>query len=443
MPRAAPGGPHTIPEQPSAPARVALSAAIVLVIVEAISLVRRGAAGVSDISVFYRTCELLRSGVRAIYPRADTGTGWPISMPPLGFAMFQPFSWFGPLGSSVGWAAFNLALLAISVVILRRVLQRTGDARYERAWPWAAVLLLVLAAASVQVGQFSVLFVTCWLLFMDWFGRDRRVPSAWWLALPAAIKIYPLGLIAVPLSMDLQRGITAPAVTIRAAARYVGWTVVAIVVLWIVVPGIPYGRDTLALNVSWWRGVILNNAQMDYLQSLRAITNQSLDTVLLRYLSYDPAFHDYYAWIPHLSFAKATVLRLANVARLIIIAASAIAVWRGAQRGGAELVPVTALWVATLYNVVPETKARYAVYTFIAFLPWLARAVDPVRSRAQRAVTIGVIVGAAICALVFLPEVAQAWGVGFAGPIVLWIGNVRLVQRGATQLKFDASSMLP
>ena len=42
-----------------------------------------------------------------------------------------------------------------------------------------------------------------------------------------------------------------------------------------------------------------------------------------------------------------------------------------------------------------------------------------------------------------LPEVAQAWGVGFAGPIVLWIGNVRLVQRGATQLKFDASSMLP
>lgn len=427
MPRAAPGVPPTIPEQTSQTARVAVSAAIVLVVVEAISLVRRGAAGTSDISVFYRTCELLRSGVRAIYPRADAGTGWPISMPPLGFAIFQPFSWFGPLGSSVGWAAFNLALLATSVVTVRRVLQRTGDARYEAAWPWAAVLLLVLAAASVQVGQFSVLFVTCWLLFMDWFGRDRRASAAFWLALPAAIKIYPLGLVAAPLSMDLQRGIAAPSATVRAAARYVAWTALAIVLLWIVVPAIPYGRDTLMLNVSWWRGVILNNAQMQYLQSLRAITNQSLDTVLLRYLSYDPAFHDHFTHIPHLAFAKATVLRLANVARLIVIATSALAVWRGAQRGGLELVTVTALWVATLYNVVPETKARYAVYTFIAFLPWLARAVDPARSRTQRAVTIGAIAGAAICALVFLPDTAQAWGVGFAGPIVLWVGNVRFV----------------
>lgn len=393
-------------------------------------MVRRGVAGVSDISVFYRTCELLRAGVRAIYPRLDAGTGWPISMPPLGFAIFQPFAWFGPLGSSVAWAAFNLLLLAVSIVTLRRVLQRTGDPRYERAWPWAAVLLLVLAAASVQVGQFSVLFVTCWLLFMDWFGRGRRAGSAWWLALPAAIKIYPAAIAAAPVSMYLQRAAEARSAAVRDAARYAIWTGIAVVLLWVVVPAIPYGGDTFALNVSWWRGVILNNAQMDYLQSLRAITNQSLDTVMLRFLSYDPGFHDRFPLIPHLALGKVTVLRLAHVARLIIVATSAAAVWRGARAGGAGLVPVTALWVATLYNVVPETKARYAVYTFIAFLPWLARALDPARSRGQRAATVAVIVAAALCALVFLPDVAQAWGVGFVGPFVLWIGNVRVAARG-------------
>ena len=429
LPASRPGGDGARDVDHRAPSLVSLAAvgaAAGLMAIEAVSLVRRGAAGASDIGVFYRTCALLRDGVRAIYPRPDAVTGWPISMPPLGFAIFQPFSAFGPWGSSVAWAVFNLGLLALSTVLVRRVLERTGDARYVRAWPWAVVLLLILAAGSVQVGQFSVLFATCWLLFMDAFGSGRPMLAAIWLALPAAIKIYPVGLVAAPLSIFLVQSGRERAMFVRRSVQYVLWVALAIVVLWFPIPGIAYGRDTFGLNVLWWRGVILNNAQMDYLQSLRAITNQSLDTVLLRFLSYDPAFHDRFTSIPHLALAKATVLHLAHVARLAIVLVSVMAVWRGS---GADLMMLMALWVATLYNVVPETKARYAVYTFIAFLPWLALVFDAARSRAQRVGAALVVVSAAACALVFLPDSAQAWGVGFLGPFVLWAGNAIFVAR--------------
>jgi len=291
-------------------------------------------------------------------------------------------------------------------------------------------LLLILSAGSIQVGQFSVLFVACWLLFLDAFGRSRNPASALWLAIPAAIKIYPVGLLAIPLSMYLQSGARRSARFINVTARTLTWAVAGILLMWFAVPALAYGRDTFTLNVAWWHGVILNNAQMDYLQDLRAITNQSLDTVLLRYLSYDPPFHDQYSLIPHLALAKATILRGADLLRVVIIAVSLAAVWKRAKVGiasGAALVEVAALWTAVLYNVLPETKSRYAVYTFIAFLPWVARAADPAMLFARRMWFAGVVVASAICALVLMPDVLQAWGVGFMGPFVLWVGNVRFV----------------
>jgi len=411
-------------------ARILLAGASILVLVEALSLVERGADGLSDIGIFYRTCTLLREGERAIYPRADAVTGWPISMPPVGWAIFQPFSRLTPWGSSAAWALFNLALLAAALILQRRVLLRTGDSRYVRAWPWSAALLLILSAGSIQVGQFSVLFVTCWLLFLDAFGRSRTPASALWLAIPAAIKIYPVGLLAIPLSMSLESATRRPAAFIGVTARTLAWAAAGVLLMWFAVPALAYGRDTIPLNMAWWHGVILNNAQMDYLQDLRAITNQSLDTVLLRYASYDPAFHDQYAWLPHLAFSKATVLRGADLVRVVIIGISLAAVWKRAKTGAMSavmLIDVAALWVAVLYNVVPETKSRYAVYTFIAFLPWIARAADPSMPFNRRAWFGGVVVASTICALVLLPDVLQAWGVGFIGPFVLWAGNVRFV----------------
>ena len=411
-------------------ARITLAAAAILVVVEALSLIERGADGLSDIGIFYRTCTLLREGERAIYPRADAVTGWPISMPPAGWAIFQPFSRLTPWGSSAAWALFNLALLGVALFLQKRILLRTGDPRYMRAWPWTAGVLLILSAGSIQVGQFSVLFVTCWLLFLDAFGRSRNPAAALWLAIPAAIKIYPVGLLAIPFSMYLAPDTGRPATFVGITTRTFAWAIAGILLMWFAVPALAYGRATFTLNVAWWHGVILNNAQMDYLQDLRAITNQSLDTVLLRYASYDPAFHDQYALIPHLAFAKGTVLRGADVLRVVIIGISLVAVWGRAKTSlmsGPALIEVAALWTAVLYNVVPETKSRYAVYTFIAFLPWVARALDPAIPFSRRAWFGGVVVASTICALVLLPDELQAWGIGFIGPFVLWIGNVRFV----------------
>lgn len=194
-------------------------------------------------------------------------------MPPVGYAIFQPFALLSPTAAGVAWAAFNLALLAIAVAVLRRVVRCVGTPRLELAFPWAVALLLVLAAGSVPVGQFSVLFVTYWILFMDAFVDDRYEWSAVWLAIPAAIKLYPIVLLALPLSMMR---------TWTAAARYASFFLAGLVVLSLVVPAVAYGSETWALNVSWWKHVVFNDAHFAYQRSLRAITNQSLDTVLLR-----------------------------------------------------------------------------------------------------------------------------------------------------------------
>lgn len=400
----------------------ALAGALLLTFVQAYNLVSRGGRGLSDVSVFYRTNLLLQDGVGpAIYPRQDAGTGWPISMPPIGFAIYGPLTHLGERGATIGWALLNLALLVVIAIALRRLVAEPSLSGLRAAYVWALVLLLCLAAGSIQVGQFSVIFTTCWLLGTMAIGRHALERGAVWLAIPSAIKIYPAVMLAVPLSFAplSRRGMQ----TVFAFGS-------AVLVLWFAVPMVVYGRETLALNVSWWRGVILNHAQMEYLQSLRAVTNQSLDTVLLRYLSYDPSFHDSYG-VPHASFDSWTVLRVADACRVGIVLISAAAVWRGLRLTmGRDTTPsptvalaASALWCAALYLVLPETKSRYAVYTFVAFLPWMestARgSTAPDRLRGALAIA-----ATAILTIVFLPETAQAWGAGFLGPLALWIWNV-------------------
>jgi hypothetical protein len=60
--------------------------------------------------------------------------------------------------------------------------------------------LLVLAAGSIQVGQFSLLFLTCWILALDGLARRRDFVAGVAFAPPIAIKLYPallLGTIGV------------------------------------------------------------------------------------------------------------------------------------------------------------------------------------------------------------------------------------------------------
>jgi hypothetical protein len=93
---------------------------------------------------------------------------------------------------------------------------------------------------------------------------------------------------------------------------------------------------------------------------------------------------------------------------------------------------MSALWSATLYLILPETKARYAVYTFVAFLPLLERAVNAsepanVRRRAFAAIAVCVILIGGL-----MPDPPKVYGIGLIGAVVLWLENLRLISRGAT-----------
>lgn len=405
-------------------ARLVLACAVALTLVQTASLVSRGSRGYSDVSVYYRTVSLLKTGARAeIYQQIDERSGWRIAMPPLGYALFQPFHGLGPTGSMAGWALLQLAALALTVRVLGRLV-REGDPALAGAWPWAVSLLLVLASGSLQVGQFSILFVTCWVLAASRLARHAPEQAAAWLALPAALKIYPgmlFGAVA-SLSPSLRRAVTA--------AAALGLTMAA---LWLLVPLPFYGLATPAMNVAWWQHVVLNNAHMDYVQSLRANTNQALDTVLLRYLTYDPAFHDVYP-LPHLALPKAAILLAAHAARLVVIAVSALAVlrWRrtrgAAPLGVAGILDVLALWTAALYCAMPETKTRYAVYTFLAFLPWL-RALAGTTDAGQRARGTAGLLVTVVLVMVALPDALQAWGLGYLGGAWLWARGLRHLGR--------------
>jgi hypothetical protein len=409
-------------------ARILLSLLLLFTVVQALSLVRRGSRGDSDVSVFYRTSVLLDTGVGGeLYPRPDPVTGWPVSLSPTGLIFFQPLARLGPLGASIGWALFNLGLLGVSLVGLRNFLRR-ADPALDSAFPWTAAVFILLSAGTIQVGQFSLLFVTCWILFLNAFADGRYFRAAVLLAIPTAIKVYPGMMLAVPLSM-------AP--NVKVGARHVLLFALGMLIVSLVVPTIVYGSRAWDLYVSFWQHVILSpHGQVPFMQNLQAGANQSLDTVLLRYLSHDPEFHARFPWVPHLGFARATILGCANVARAIVLLTTIGAVWMWRTRsrtfGPHDLMMMAALWSSTLYVMLPETKARYAVYAFLGFLPLLESAAvraahSTLLARISRRAQIAAYV---VLLLVFVPGFLRVFGVGFLGPLLLWTGNLGLVAWG-------------
>jgi hypothetical protein len=408
----------------SRPLRVALALVVAVAVAEAVSLVARGSRGDSDFGVFYRTCLLLKSGIGGdLYPRLDPVTSWPISLAPAGLALFQPLASFSPIGASAAWALANLALLGLSVAALRATLRRIDAPGADALIPWATMVLVILAAGSVQVGQFSVVFLACWVAFMHAFAVRRRALAVSLLAVPTAIKLYPVMLLAVPLSL---------AAGARQRLRMVLVFAAAASIMSLAVPWIAYGGRAWAMNVSFWQHVILApDGQIAYMQMVRTGSNQSLDAFLLRYLTLDGEFHRLFPGVPHLELMRATVIGWANAARVAIVLTTTAAIWRWRRTAGPDLsgaiVTASAVWSSALYLVLPETKARYAAYAFIAFLPLLSIAIDaaqPPRERRWRAAEV------LVCLMLVIgpvPESARAYGLGLAGPVILWIANLRLL----------------
>jgi hypothetical protein len=403
----------------SGPTRLVVTILAVMILVQAGSLVRRGARGDSDFGVYHRTIQLVHGGVGAdLYPRADAVSGWPVVLSPAGLALLYPLGWLDTPAASTVWAAVNLALVGVSLAGLRALVAQTGSSALQARFPALVAIYFVLAAGSIQVGQLTVLFTTCWIVALLQYMKGRRMIGNLLLALPATIKVYPALLLAVPLSLARER---------RTPRRDTLWFAGGIVITALLIPAMVLGSRAVAMNASFVEHVILSNAQVEFQQRLNTPANQSLDTVLLRYLTFDPDFHPRFPAVPHLTLERAYVLRLADASRAVILVIVLAVVWRWRRScpaiSNGDVVGVAALWCATLYLIMPETKARYAVYTVLAFAPLLDRA----NSRlAQAAVAL-----CAILTTVLVPVALQSFGVGFAGPLALWIANVRLFQRRA------------
>lgn len=407
--------------------RVALFAlffCVVLVVAQTVSLVGRVQKDGTDFSVFYNTAKLLQGGAGAeIYGRTDAETGWLITIPPFGQALMQPLAWFSPTVAALLWGAFNLVLLLSSLFALRSFLERLDRRQriYKRAFPWMAVLLLFLAAGSLQVGQWSVFFTVCWIFALNQASKRRDGLAGGLLAVPAAIKLYPLLLLAVPVFVGKRRQVVG---------------LVAGLVFCLILPVVFYGARTGPLTTAFFQEVVLNpQGRVAESQTARSTANQGLDAVMLRALSYDARFHGRkFPNYSHLSLPRDVVISWACKMRLALLALTLGVAWHWrramSKRRKAQSLYMTlqmaALWCSTLYLLLPGAKSRYAVYVFLGFLPLLA-AIVGARRRNEYSKSVALSVFVVVC-VVFVsssvPELWRAYNAGFVGAVALWIANL-------------------
>ncbi|MBA3727091.1 MAG: DUF2029 domain-containing protein [Armatimonadetes bacterium] len=386
---------------------------------QALSLVARVRDSQTDFSVFYRGAVALSQGAGGEFYRAiDAPTGWYNCTPPTGMGVLYGLTPLTPTAAAGVWAAFNLCLLGVGIWLLAGIVKRLeqdGQA-YESSFLWASGTLLALGSSCIQVGQFSVLFVACWLLYVWAVAMDRKWLAALSIALPASVKVYPAILAGVPEFLRRHHEVA------RIALCLVG--------LVIVVPFFLYGPRSWELAVGFVDySLLAPGGRVADSADPTAFSNQSIDAVMLRYLTYQEPFHSRAPWLAHLNLGASQVLFVANLVRLAILAVTAFVTSRAARRLTDSPVLVTLLvmaaWCAALYLILPGAKGRYAVYAFPAFLPLLASAATRPHSK-----WLCLAAGLSLFLLMQLgPDWLNALSISIAAPIFLWTFNLRVLAR--------------
>ena len=398
-----------------------LAILVVFNIAQCFSLVHRVEKG-TDFTVFYNTGRLLDAGAGAeIYRGTDQTTAWLRTIPPFGQLLIHPFGQGSARAAAMGWSVFNLALLALMAWTLSYIARHLEGKRrlFYKLWPWNVAIMLALSPASLQVGQWSVLFAACWVFYLGMRASRWKNWAGAALALPIAVKIYPLLILGVPL---LAR---RPRVWLGA---------LVFVVILSAAPTLLYGARTAELSRSFWRNAIAASSGGRVAEAQRASSpaNQGLDSVALRFLTTDQPIQRSHPNLPHLALPVSSVLRAVNWARIAVMLISLWIgwhFWRGAQSSPlwGEMM-LLALGCAALYVILPGAKTRYAIYAFPAFWPLLCCAVAA-RTKWRRVGWIGAIL---VClALVgFTPGGAlRLYGAGWWGALGLWSCNGMLLWR--------------
>jgi hypothetical protein len=419
--------------------RVLIGILLVLNVVQTISLVRRVTRGVTDFTVFFNTAKELGNGAGAeLYMVRDTSTDWLRTIPPFGQMVIQPFAFGDVKTASILWGIVNLLLLAAGVLTLGYFAGRL-DAKsrlFAAALPAMTAVWLALAQGSIQVGQYSVLFAAFWIFFLGLrASRYSRFASAA-LAVPAGIKLYP---VILPGIFLLQRRPKAFAVSML------------FVVLTFALPFVAYGGRTAELTKSFWDNAISSSSDSSRIsesQRANSVNNQGLDSILLRYLTTGQKLHKRNPGFPHLALERPVVIRLTNALRLLILVLTAVAAWRAWSR--LEKTPLwgtfllLALACACLYVLIPGTKSRYAIYTFLAFVPIIIQAVAAQklgRTRAFWGWSAATVVLLLLC-MQFTPSEFRLYGINFSGHLALWCVNLALIWRVGSSRRGSETEML-
>lgn len=421
--------------------------AALLVAAESTVLVSRASQGKSDVSVLIRSAILLNEGAGAeFYEGRDEVTGWHRAHPPAALALFQPLVRMGPRGAGIGWALANIGFLLLSLWSLDRFILSLGPGVrvFQDTLPWLAVLLMILAAGSIQVGQFSLLFVSCWIFALEKFSRQKDGIGGLAFALPIAIKLYPALLLAA-------LGVLKP----KRMARILIILFVGLLGFTVLLPVLSLGGRAGPLTTSWMANSLLgaDGRISSYVAGPGPVSTQSIVSLLLRFLTGGSAFHAKHPLIPHLNLDPTLVLTLAAGICLAILSVSAWATLKLRQAPielPIKLLYSAALWSATLYAVLPETKARYAVYAFLAFVPLVGQTyrayVMADKSGVLRGcATIGFCL---VTVMQAVPGPFQTLGVGYLGSLVLWTWNARWTlnqagSEGEPQVGLPALSLVP
>ena len=408
---------------------------VIFNIAQCVSLVKRAPKG-TDFTVFYNTGQLLDAGAgAAIYRGTDETTDWLRTIPPFGQAVIFPFSQGTVEAAAVGWGVFNLVLLGATAWTLLLVARRLdGKSRvFAACWPVSILLLLAMAPASIQVGQFSILFTACWVFSLALLATRFRALASAPLAIPIAIKIYPALLLAVPF--------------LARRPRFLVGTLV-FVALWSASPFVLYGARTPELSASFWSNAIASSGgRVAEAQRANSPANQGLDSVALRYLTSGQPIQKRYPQLPHLSLPLSSVVTGINVARALVVLISLCVGWRYWRRG--RLAPLwgqamlMALMCAALYVILPGAKTRYAIYAFPAFWPLLVCAFASQRLNRKRALWAWSALSLVCLMLIaFTPAPLRLWGWGWLGALALWMSNCVLLWRWSRRAIVASNSLV-
>ena len=412
-----------------------LAVLIVFNLAQCFVLVKKSHKG-TDFTVFYNTGKLLDAGAGAeLYRGKDETTDWLRTIPPFGQMVIAPFGQGSIQTAAIGWGVFNLALLAATSWALRAFMLRLDGKRrvFGAVWTWSVLILLAMAPASIQVGQFSVLFTACWIFSLSLLATRFRDLAGAPLAIPICIKIYPALLLAVPLLA-------------RRPKFFVGTLV--FIALFCAAPFLIYGARTPQLSASFWRNAIASSqGRVAEARNANSPANQGLDVVALRYGTSGQPIHARFPNLPHLDLPVAVVMAIVSAVRALVILVSLGIGWRFWRRGclsplwGQAL--LLALFCAALYAILPGAKTRYAIYEFPAFWPVLVCAFAARRLNQPRAFWAWSAF-ALVCLtfIAFTPSPLRVYGVGWFAAFALWASNCVLLGRWSQRAPVVASDSL-